>query len=411
MEGHFISFLRALLGPANWLAGQIGLPDHLPAIELGVGLVFLASCFGLALLAFYHWLRVKTPLSFLAAVIALVGGIVGLLASVTFRHAWLYTLIGAIIAADFYWRLLTKGTLPRKIQHAGTLWALASLLLSAGTPTLFLIHTWVTEQKATSSLETTLETERSVLLTTEQDRLTKSVTTLSTSPEFANLEIGVGNPLLIATLQRLAVEERVSYLTLLGKSNVVLARTQPAAAFGDTWPVSIPGLDTGTTTGLSLSERAIPLVVSTHPLKIGDTSYTLVAGTQIDQSYLTTRIAGSAYPLFLLSSRGITALAASEGKALNALSGTSIDTFLAAHAGKAGTFTVASSGVRYLVRTLPLSNANGDVIVTMGAAYVDSETGIRLRFDLVAMIIVALAVICLPALLVRKRKTTEEEEV
>ncbi|HSI20962.1 MAG TPA: hypothetical protein VLA04_04690 [Verrucomicrobiae bacterium] len=407
MEGYLSLALKYLLSPAHYLAGQIGLPSHLPAVELGVGLVFLASLFGLALLALYSWLHTKRTIALVTSVVLAVGGVIGLLTSVTVPHTWLYLLILDIVAADLFWRLLTRQGMPRGIRRAGTVWATASLLLSAGTPALFLFHTYFSEQRANTAIENYLIAERTHLLTAEQERVTGAVTTLSTSPQFSGVELSPGNPVLISLLQQMSVTERISYLVLISKSDKkVLARTQPAAAFGDTWPVDLSDITTGTASGITLSERAIPLVVSAHPLKDNDL-YALVGGIQVDQTYLTTRVAGSKYPLFISSNRGITALAGSDGNILNALSSQSIDTYLADRTGKAGAFTLASNKKKYLVRTLPVMSGD-TAVITLGAAHEDAGIGMRLRLDLVLMVAVAILILVLPALLWRKKEETHE---
>lgn len=407
--GHILfDTLHTFLVPAHWLAGQIGLPDHLPTVELAVGLVFLASCFGLALHGTYAWLRSKHPLPLIAAVVAVAGGVIALLATVTFRHVWLYTLILAIIAADIFWRLLSSHDLPARLRRGGTVWAAASLLLCAGTPSLFLIHTWFTEQSINNQMQHRLTSERDRLAHDEISRVGTSLTKLSTSPELLASTFKAGDPLLLALVQRMSVQEQIPYLVLLDTSGKVLARSQPVAAFGDTWPVTLTDFATGKASGLTLSERNVPVVLVAQGLTIGQSSnaYILVGGSQIDQTYLSTRSTALHAVLFTTSPEGITALAAPEGNAVNALSAKSVDEFLSARWDKAGNFSVASSEKRYLISTLPLIGEDGKTIGTLGTAMQDTSTDFRLRLDLIVMIALAVFVLALPALAWRKKEVT-----
>lgn len=407
MEGNFfITVLHALLRPASWLAGQIGLPDHLPAVELAVGLVFLACCFGLALHAIYAWLRGKQIVLLVAAVVAIAAGVVGLLSTVSFRFVWLYTLLLAIVAADAYWRLLNHSDLPLALRRGGTMWATAALLLCAGTPSLFLIHTWFIEQRINHTLETRLNSEQQYLVQNEQARITNAVAALAKSSELTADIIKVGNPSLVALVQRMSVQEQLPYLLVLDSKEVVLARSQPVAAFGDTWPVTLNGISTGTASGLALSERDVPLVLSAYPIKVGEVenAFTLVGGSKIDRTYLAGRSSALQATLFLTSDHGLTAIVAPEGNVLNALSSASVDTFLADHTGKVGSFSVASGTKRYLIRTQPLISSNGAVVGTLGTAAEDTSTDFRLRVDLIAMVALAALVLVLPALAWRKKE-------
>jgi hypothetical protein len=305
-----------------------------------------------------------------------------------------------------YWRILTRGDLPTPIRRAGTVWAAAALLLCAGTPVLFLVHTWFTERSVSSNLQQRLTSEQTNLLSTEEGRINTAVAKLSESPELTSNQFAIGDPLLLATVQRLAVSEQLPYLVLLDKDLKVLARSQPVAAFGDTWPVSLTGVVTGNASGLALSERGTPLLLSSHSVKFGATEhvFTLVGGIQIDQNFLSTRSKELKAPLFLTSDEGVIALAAPEGNALNALSSQSIDTFLAQRTGKSGSFSLASDTKRYQVQTLPLTSADGHVVATLGTAELDTSTDFRLRLDLIVMIGLAVLVLALPAIAWRRRE-------
>lgn len=407
MEGAFTALLHTLLRPAAWLAEILGFPDHLPAVELAAGLLFLATCSGLGLLAYYHWLRSRSAVALAGGVIALVGGVLGLLVSIVTLHMWLYLLVLSIIGADVFWRLLHKEQFTKRIRWVATMWAVAVLMVAAGTPTLFLIHSWHAEQRANALLDAALAAERERLVSgTELNRVSASVAALSQSAELGALEPSPGNPQLIALLQRMAVDERLSYLTLLNGGGTVLARTQPASSFGDRWPVDLPGLGSGIANGITSSERGVPLVLAARTVQVGEASGTvLVGGTLLDQNYLTARAADTRYPLFLFGAEGITALAAQDGLALSTLSSSSVDAYLQEKAGKAVGFSTGTNSERFLIRTLPLFNSDGRVITTLGMAYRDSAVTQRLRLDLVIMTTLGLLLLAIPLLgVLRQRK-------
>jgi hypothetical protein len=146
-----------------------------------------------------------------------------------------------------------------------------------------------------------------------------------------------------------------------------------------------------------------PILIGTHSITQGGKEFTLVGGVQVDQSYLSERSAKLKAPLFLINGQGITALAAPEGNALNALSASSVDAFLANRAGLSGSFSLASGTRRYIGQTLPLSDANGSTVGTLGIAQEDTSSDFRIRLDLVLMIIFAIGILALPTF-VWKRK-------
>jgi hypothetical protein len=256
-----------------------------------------------------------------------------------------------------------------------------------------------------------LAQERDRLTGTEQANLTAIVTKLVAEPDLVNVEKVPGNTALAAILQRMAIQERLPYLAVLGSGNTVLARTQPTAAFGDVWPVILPGISTGTASGLAHSEKDLPILISAKPIDDSTTQSpaTLLIGIQLDQNYLTERVKESPYPLFFFDDRGITALAALNGTALNALSSEKVDSLFKERAGKSGSLSITDGKGKFMVKTLPITGPSGTIITTIGAAYQDTNTDMRLRLDLVIMFCISALVIAGTMLKWRRTPSREEE--
>lgn len=396
MEGPLYDLLRLALRPADWLTNAIGLSERVPAIELAAGLVLLASAWTLAGLLFFEWRRRRTIIHLVTAVIALIGGFVGVWTSIAIANSWIYVVIISVVLAELVWRLLGR-TNSRTLKTLGARWFTALLLLCAGTPTLYLLHSAWTEKQVVDRMDTLLAQEITRFTQTEKARIGDKIGTLAAKPQWDTRT--VNNSQMLATLQQTAFIEGISYLLLLTPEGKVVARTQPAGAAGDQWPVKLPISETSG--GITLSERSQPLAIS---LKATMDGGTLVAGQVLDQNYVSTRFTETSQPLFILEKTGITG-AVGGGIALNAVTAASVDAYLAKSWDHNQTARVQADGKGFLVRTRVVVGSDGSGLASLGTISMDSNPDQRLRLDLLFMIAIVVLYITIPTFLHQRRES------